>query len=614
MTLTRPRSRSAGPELTITGVADGTAAITVTATDPGGLSVTQAFAATVVSGNRVPEAVGEIPAQTVAPGDSVTVDVSGNFTDPDGDDLDLTFTAASDDTNTATVEVSGPELTITGVADGTAAITVTATDPGGLSVTQAFAATVGAPPNQAPQVAAAIADRTIHAGASERVNVSGNFTDPDGDDLDLTFAAMSSDTNMAKVLVSESTLLIIGVADGAATITVTATDPDQASVADTFDVTVGNRAPEVSDTSDTIADQHIATPPGFKILDVSGNFTDPDGDDLTFTAVSNNGGIATVGVSGSELTITGVAATGETTITVTATDGDGEFVTDEFVVTVGNRAPEAEDSIPDQSVVQGTSITLDVSSYFTDPDGDALTFTATSTNGGIATVGVHESVLTIFGAAAGTATITVTATDPDQAIVTDEFVVTVGNRAPEVSDSIADQHIATPPGFKILDVSGNFSDPDGDSLTFTAVSSNTSAATVEVSGSELTIIVVAATGETTITVTATDPDQASVADEFVVTVGNRAPEAEDSIPDQTVVQGTIMTLDVESYFSDADGDVLTFTAVSSNAGIAAVGVDGSVLTITGVVVGETTIRVTATDGGSLTAQGMFRVEVTAPGD
>ena len=61
----------------------------------------------------------------------MSLDVSDNFSDPD-DDV-LTFTAMSSATGTATVGVNGPEFVIIGVADGTATITVTATDPGAFS-------------------------------------------------------------------------------------------------------------------------------------------------------------------------------------------------------------------------------------------------------------------------------------------------------------------------------------------------------------------------------------------------------------------------------------------------------------------------------------------------
>ena len=50
-----------------------------------------------------------------------------------------------------------------------------------------FVVTVGAPTIPAPEVAMPIADPAIDSGVSKDVDVSGNFTDPDGDDLDLTF-------------------------------------------------------------------------------------------------------------------------------------------------------------------------------------------------------------------------------------------------------------------------------------------------------------------------------------------------------------------------------------------------------------------------------------------
>lgn len=48
-----------------------------------------------------------------------------------------------------------------------------------------------------------------------------------------------------------------------------------------------------------------------------------------------------------------------------------------------NRAPEASGSIPAQSVVVGETVTLDVSSYFSDPDGDILTHTANPSDPGV---------------------------------------------------------------------------------------------------------------------------------------------------------------------------------------------------------------------------------------
>lgn len=86
--------------------------------------------------NRAPTAQTSIPAQTVQAGETVTLDLSSYFSDPDGDGL--TYSAASSDTGVASASVSGSMLAIAGLAQGTAQVTVTATDPAGLTATQTF--------------------------------------------------------------------------------------------------------------------------------------------------------------------------------------------------------------------------------------------------------------------------------------------------------------------------------------------------------------------------------------------------------------------------------------------------------------------------------------------
>lgn len=91
--------------------------------------------------NQAPRAIGSIPAQTLTEGGrSVSVNVAPYFTDPDGDAL--TYTARSSRTGVVTAVVSGSTATLTAVAAGTATVSVTARDPGGLGATQSIAVTV----------------------------------------------------------------------------------------------------------------------------------------------------------------------------------------------------------------------------------------------------------------------------------------------------------------------------------------------------------------------------------------------------------------------------------------------------------------------------------------
>ena len=93
--------------------------------------------------NRVPLARGTIPDQTVEVGRTAVVDVSPYFNDPDGDTL--SFSAVSSNPPVATVSVAASNVTILGMTKGTAEITVTASDPDGLSAQQGFNATVPNP-------------------------------------------------------------------------------------------------------------------------------------------------------------------------------------------------------------------------------------------------------------------------------------------------------------------------------------------------------------------------------------------------------------------------------------------------------------------------------------
>ena len=70
------------------------------------------------------------------------------------------------------------------------------------------------------------------------------------------------------------------------------------------------------------------------------------------------------------------------------------------------------DSIPARSVFEGDTVSIDVLAYFSDPDGDTLTYTAESSDDAVAAATVSGSVLTLVAVAPGTATTTVTASDP----------------------------------------------------------------------------------------------------------------------------------------------------------------------------------------------------------
>ena len=84
------------------------------------------------------------------------------------------------------------------------------------------------------------------------------------------------------------------------------------------------------------------------------------------------------------------------------------------LVLVGpNRPPEPVGKLADVTLEVGeASATVEVAGAFRDPDGDRLTYGASSSAPAVASVAVAESRLAVTPVALGTATVTVTATDP----------------------------------------------------------------------------------------------------------------------------------------------------------------------------------------------------------
>ena len=613
--------------VTVTGVAAGSATITVTATDPDSSTADQTFSVTVTQPNRAPTAVGTITDQALdVGGTAATVDVSSNFSDPDSDTL--TYTATASDTAKATVSVSNATVTITAVAGGTATITVTATDTGSLTAEQTFSVTV-TQPNRAPTIVGTISDQTANIGESDpTVDVSANFSDPDSDTL--TYTATSSEDTIATVSVSGAIVTLTPVAAGTATITVTATDPDGLTANQTFSVTTNNAPTAVGTIPNRTLVISGPTSIEFAHIGITGYFSDADGDALTYSVsypLWRNVATADFRTGAGTVTITPISngTSGTITVTVTATDTAGASASQSFSVTV-NRSPTTVGTIADRSLTRsrdGSSLTVDVSSNFSDPDGETLTYTASSSDTAVVTVDVSSATLTVTEVGAGTATITATATDPGGESASQTFSVSVNQPTqPSTVGTIPDYTLKAGKTLTI-EASQYFNDPDGVAFKYTeslsglgpTISRNTS-------GTIVTFQVWAnsATGSMTATIVAngegpTLPVPHAV-QTFTITVvpSNRAPTAEGTISNQTfVVGGNASTVDVSDYFSDPDGDALTYTASSSDTARVTVSLSDETLTVTPVAAGgSATITVTATDTDGATGNQTFTVLVKGP--
>ncbi len=103
-----------------------------------------------------------------------------------------------------------------------------------------------------------------------------------------------------------------------------------------------------------------------------------------------------------------------------------------------NRAPAPAGALPDRTLAPNATLNVDVSRAFADPDGDALTYTVSSSAPQVVTARAAGALVTLAAVGEGTATIQVTATDPGGLSAARSFTVTVSTT---VSGSFTDDPI-----------------------------------------------------------------------------------------------------------------------------------------------------------------------------
>ncbi|MDE2982592.1 MAG: hypothetical protein OXU74_15490 [Gemmatimonadota bacterium] len=178
----------------------------------------------------------------------------------------------------------------------------------------------------------------------------------------------------------------------------------------------------------------------------------------------------------------------------------------------------AVDTIRPLEVFVGDSVVIPLLPFFTDPDGDTLSYSAESSDTEAVTVSASRGAALISARSPGSASISVTASDPGGLSASQGFAVTVPNRPPEVRDSVMRLASAPDASFTI-DLDAHFGDPDGEVLAFAAGSSDSTVATVSLAGSVASVSA-NALGRAILSFTAHDPSGSSVTQETAVKVSD----------------------------------------------------------------------------------------------
>tara|TARA_Y100001980_G_scaffold45816_1_gene27160 strand:- start:12696 stop:21623 length:8928 start_codon:yes stop_codon:yes gene_type:complete len=546
-------------------------------------------------------------------------DLSGSYT--------YTFVTGTGDDNNGSFTISGNQLltaeSLNFEAKSSYSVLVMS-DDGVQSGTKAFTIAVN-------DISEAPTDLALSNNTITENNVAGEViglfttTDEDaGESFTYSLAAGSGDTDNASFLVVGGELLANAVFDFEAKATysvrVATNDGNGGTFEKVFMINIGDENESILVT-DPIADFSLDEGFGTHDIDLSTVFTDQDGDELTFEVISNNTDVVNVSNSLSILTIMEVGGFGSATIMITADDGSGVTNSHDFMVTVVdvNEAPVVANAIGNQMQQEGFgSLQVSYAGVFTDGDGDVLTIGVLSSETGVVTATIIEGELIEFTEVGlGTSTITLTADDERGGVVETEFSFTVTeipNTPPVVANEMADD--AADEGFGTIQISYEdvFTDADGDELTISVLSSETTVVTAAVIEGTLIEITEVGLGSSVITLTADDNRGGVVSTDFIFTVTevpNNAPVVANAIPDDTQEEGfRAVQISYADVFTDADGDVLSITVESSKTGVVTASIiEGDLIEITEVGVGSSIITVTAKDanGGSVSDEFTFTV-------
>ncbi|MBE4085907.1 tandem-95 repeat protein [Vibrio parahaemolyticus] len=483
--------------------------------------------------------------------DTYTIDLNEVFKDTDSS---LEFSVSGN--NSIQISIVNGVATISPTADwnGSEALTFTATDPSGESVSQTVNFTV------APVVDIEADSTNVVEDTPTIINVLGNDTF-EGKDKVVSLDAENGPKNGTVIVNNDGTVTYTPndnyVGKDTFTYIVTSGGVSESTTVE-VNVTPVNDTPVAKDDIATTQEDTAVT------IDVLPNDSDVDGDKLSIESSSVPKEQGTVEVVNGKLVFTPAENfNGDAEITYTVTDG---ALTDQATVKVTvnavNDTPVVESNVADQTLAEDfTPYTIDLNTVFSDVDNvDGELKFSVSGNSNIQ-VAIVNGIATITPTADwnGSETLTFTATDPSGESVsqTVDFTVT------PVADIVADKATVVEDTPTIIKVLGNDTFEGDDKVVSLDAENGPKNGTVIVNNDGTVTYTPDDNyvGKDTFTyiVTSGGVSESAIV-EVNVTPVNDAPVAKDDIA--TTQEDTAITIDVLPNDTDVDGDKLSIQSAT----------------------------------------------------
>ncbi|MFZ5478779.1 MAG: Ig-like domain-containing protein [Myxococcota bacterium] len=390
---------------------DGEHTITLTVTNPEGLSASATSDVVVTPVNHTPtcEITNPQTGYFAAEGDTVLFEGVAADEDIAANQLTATWTSDKDgDLGTSTPDSGGEFFLATStLSQNTHAVTLTVADDQGALCTDAILVSVGNLPDVTLE--SPLNGETYNEG--DTVTFTATVSDVEDRPTDLTLSWESDLDGVFSVQGAnssgEATFTYDGLSRGTHTLSVTATDTDGFSAVDRATIYVNGLpdAPEVEITPDPSPSSDSIT------ATITSSSSDPDGDSVTYRYEWYKDGVVTAYATSS---ITAANhAKGETwEVRVYPSDGYGEgtFGTDSTIIQ--NGAPSATSVTIDPTTAYTDSTLTAVVTGWSDPDGDTEAYRyAWSLNGSVISGAEDPTLAGTFFVKGDSVTVTVTPWD-----------------------------------------------------------------------------------------------------------------------------------------------------------------------------------------------------------